>query len=299
MIKYTISVVIAVKNESLHLKQALESVLNQRDVSHEVILVDDNSTDDSLEIAKSLVRNHPNLTILRNIGNGKCRAFNLGVSKSSGSFICLFAGDDIMPEGSLVARLNSIQNISDVQNAISLSKILSFSTDKRFDGVLAPRKKGLASLSGVSPLMSRNVAEKIFPVPETLPNEDTWMELAILYLPGFQVIHTDIVCCQWRVHSGNSINMQSDFNSYNIKITERMKALELFHKKYHLILKKESLRELEGRIDCEEARKHGSLFGIMFSKVSFSNKLRSISILNSFFYNIRKVAFKLLSGWSY
>ena len=294
-----ISVVIATRNEEAHLKEALESVLNQEGVDLELVFVDDHSTDKSLAIAKSLANAHPQLAVYQNPKSGKCSAFNFGVSKANGSFVCIFAGDDIMPKGSLFARYTALQHIPESSNPISLGKILSFSEDKKFDGILAPRKKGQGSLSGVSPLMSREAASRIFPVPEQLPNEDTWMELAILYLPSLEVVHTDIICCNWRVHSGNSINMQADYATYNKKITVRMTALEIFLKQHSQILAPKKKAHLAARVKCEAARREGSILGIFFSGTTLLNKLRAMASVNAFFYKIRSSAFKLLSGWGY
>ena len=98
---------------------------------------------------------------------------------------------------------------------------------------------------------------KIFPVPETLPNEDTWMELAILHLPSFNVVHSDIIGCLWRVHAGNSINMQMGYTEYNKKISARMRAFNLFFEKYGDELDKDAKRELQNKIDLENWRLSG------------------------------------------
>src|SRR5690349_18216650 len=99
-----VSVVMAVKNEQRYLESALRSVCSQSGVSLEVVLVDDGSTDDTHAIASRLLAELPMLKLHRNPGQGKCAAFNFGVRNSRGRFVCLFAGDDIMPEGSLATR---------------------------------------------------------------------------------------------------------------------------------------------------------------------------------------------------
>lgn len=292
-----VSVVLAVRNEHKHIETALASILNQQGIMFEVIVVDDGSTDDTYDIVARLVNKFSNLNLYRNTGTGKCSAFNLGVQHAKGRFVCIFAGDDIMPEGSLVARWNMVKDFSDDEPVVGLCKLISMSEIKRFNGHLIPRKSGIGALSGVSPLMNRVALNKIFPVPETLPNEDTWMELAVLYFPMWNIIHSDIVGCAWRVHAGNSINMTVPFSEYNLKITARLKAYFLFYERHFADLSDKGRSELLAKIECEKNRSEGNLLGVIRSNVGFVDKLRALSITNPALYNIRRYLYGLFSGW--
>lgn len=292
-----VSVVFAVKNEQVYVESAIQSVLDQVGLAHEVIVVDDGSTDDTHLIISRLEVIHTRLRVYSNPGVGKCSAFNFGVSHSRGTFVCIFAGDDIMPPGTLSARWSTVKDLPSDIPGIGLCKLVTMSEIKRFNGHLIPRAPGRGALSGVSPLMNRKALEKIFPVPEILPNEDTWMELATLHLPGWNVIHSDIIGCFWRVHTGNSINMLIGFDEYNRRITARMRAFSLFYEKYSYELGEESRRELCNKVICEERRSSGSLIGVLCSPVNIVDKLRALSITNSFMYEIRRKLYGLLSGW--
>jgi glycosyltransferase involved in cell wall biosynthesis len=292
-----VTVVLAVKNEQTHVQSAVLSVADQSGLRLEVIVVDDGSTDATHSIVEGLLSDHPNVRLLRNPGAGKCSAFNYGVRQASGRFVCIFAGDDIMPAGSLAARWEKVKDLPDDRPVVGLCKLVTMSENKRFDGHLVPRAPGRGALSGISPMMNRLVLDKIFPVPESLPNEDTWMELAVLHFPGWTVVHSDIVGCAWRVHSGNSINMLVPFVDYNRKITVRMRALSLFHEKYGTELDGENRRALQAKIDCEAQRAAGSMLGVLRSRVGLVDKLRALSITNGAMYGIRKNLYGLLSGW--
>lgn len=292
-----ISVVVAARNEALHIESALLSIVSQAGVDLELVFVDDNSTDRTLDIASGLANSNPRIRILKNPRQGKCSAFNLGVAHAKGDFICIFAGDDIMPDGSLKARLDSVVTEERPDNTIGLSKIRSMSEIKKYDGMIVPRRKGHSSLSGVSPLMHRTAALRIFPVPEPLPNEDTWMELGILYLPNIKTIQTDIIACNWRVHESNSINMLAGFATYNTKISLRMRALRLFYDMHSSELDSKAKSLLLGRVQCEEHRGAGDVLGVLTSKVSLKDRLRALSSTNSFFYWFRSSFFRLFSGW--
>lgn len=292
-----VSVVIAVKNEEVYVEQALRSVLEQKNISFEVIVIDDGSTDSTYKIVESLKSSFLNLQLIRNPKKGKCAAFNYGVSVSRAKYVCIYAGDDIMPEDSLRARFNKVSSYPVDAEVVGLCKLITMSKDKKFDGHLVPKRAGKGGLTGVSYMMSRAVIGKMFPVPETLPNEDTWMELAVTYFDGWILVHSDIVGCRWRVHGGNSINMQSDFAEYNKKLTPRMAAIELFYRTHGRDLSDKSRLALEQKVRCEELRKKGDVLGILRCGESFVNRLRAISAANSFFYTLRKQLYGLLSGW--
>ena len=294
---HRVTVVVAAKNEAKYVSEALSSILSQQGVDLELIFVDDGSTDQTMAIAIDFSIKDDRIKVYANPAKGKCSAFNFGVAKSSGDYICIFAGDDIMPEGSLLARLEAVAAYGQSDPVIGLSKLITMSEIKKFDGFLIPRAKGVGTLSGVSPLMNRKSIDLVFPVPEILPNEDTWMELAALHLHEILLIHSDVVACMWRVHSGNSINMMVPFTVYNSKITPRMKALALFFEKFKSRLNAEQSAILMAKIRCEECRVRGDVFGVMMSGASLVHRLRSLSITNGMFFSIRKTFYGLFSGW--
>lgn len=292
-----VSVVLAVKNEEQYIASALLSILQQQGVRLEVIVVDDGSADGTYRIAGELAKSDHRVRLDRNPGIGKCSAFNHGVRQASGRFVCIFAGDDLMPPGSLAARHNLVKGHSDDTPVVGLCKIMSISADRKFDGAVVPRRRGRGALSGSSPLMNRLACRRIFPVPESLPNEDTWMELAVSHLPDMAVIHSDIIGCHWRVHEGNSINMMVPFNDYNKRITARIRALPMFLERFGAELPEANRAYLRARIECEDARLRGDLLGILSSRVGLVDKLRSISIANGLIFSVRQRLYGLMSGW--
>lgn len=292
-----ISVVVAAKNEERYLREALHSILAQDDVNLELVFVDDGSEDRTIDIACEIGREDPRLSVYSNQGAGKCSGFNFGLERARGAYACIFSGDDVMPQGSLRRRLDAIQASGQETAVIGLSKLVTMSEIKKFDGFVIPRANGVGALSGVSPLMNRKALELVFPVPEFLPNEDTWMELAALHLQDVLVIHSNVVACQWRVHSGNSINMMAPFAEYNSKVTARFRALPVFYEKYKDSISQDQLGVLQAKIRCEEARVRGDILGVMLSGAGVVDRLRALSITNGFLFWIRRSCYGLFSGW--
>ncbi|KMQ66276.1 capsular biosynthesis protein CpsI [Chryseobacterium angstadtii] len=91
-----ISVIIPVYNAEKFVSQAVESAL-QFDEVHEVILIEDKSPDNALEVCRQLVEKHGRVKLYQhpdkgNHGAGPTR--NLGIEKSTGDFIAFLDADD-------------------------------------------------------------------------------------------------------------------------------------------------------------------------------------------------------------
>ena len=137
-----LSVVIAVKNETKYINDCIESIIIQELSNYEVIVVDDHSQDDTLERLKKIELKTKKLKVYSNKKIGKVEAFNYGIKMSKGKWICLFAGDDIMPPGSLKARYSYVKNVSPLDlQCVSISKLKTISSSKRFDSLVLPKKK--------------------------------------------------------------------------------------------------------------------------------------------------------------
>lgn len=96
-----VSVIIPVYNAEKYLQQAVESSLAQEECG-EVILVEDKSPDNALEICKSLVAEYDNVYLYQhennlNMGPGPSR--NLGVMRSRFDYIAFLDADDIYLPG--------------------------------------------------------------------------------------------------------------------------------------------------------------------------------------------------------
>ncbi|MES9901328.1 MAG: glycosyltransferase [Sedimenticola sp.] len=88
-----ISVVMPVYNGQKYLKEALESVLNQTHKNFELIVIDDGSTDKSLEILKSYKDSR--VSIVSRENRGLIFSLNEGIRLAKGKYIARMDADDI------------------------------------------------------------------------------------------------------------------------------------------------------------------------------------------------------------
>jgi len=87
-----ISVVIPSFNHAPFIQQAVESVLQQTETNLELIVVDDGSTDESMNILSTF--SDPRMHVIQQENQGAHSAINLGLSKSTGKFLAILNSDD-------------------------------------------------------------------------------------------------------------------------------------------------------------------------------------------------------------
>ena len=94
-----ISVVIPLYNKEKSIKATLQSVINQTYTDWECIVVNDGSTDNSLEVAKKFVTKLPmtnyKFQILDQPNGGVSNARNAGIKAAKGEYVALLDGDDL------------------------------------------------------------------------------------------------------------------------------------------------------------------------------------------------------------
>ncbi|MDD7764373.1 MAG: glycosyltransferase family 2 protein [Peptoniphilaceae bacterium] len=89
-----ISVIVPIYNVEKYLKKSVESIINQTYKNLEIILVNDGSTDRSLEISKEYEKKDMRIKVYEKINGGLSDARNFGFNKSSGDYIIFIDSDD-------------------------------------------------------------------------------------------------------------------------------------------------------------------------------------------------------------
>ena len=92
--KAKVSVIVPVYNTELYLEECLESIINQTFKELEIILVNDGSTDRSLEIIERYALKYNRIIVLNQPNCGVSAARNAGIDKSSGKYLLFVDSDD-------------------------------------------------------------------------------------------------------------------------------------------------------------------------------------------------------------
>jgi glycosyltransferase involved in cell wall biosynthesis len=105
-----VSVVIPTFNAAAFLRGALESVFTQTFSDHEIIVVDDGSTDETAEVLGSLPGP---LRLLRQQNQGVSRARNRGVSESRAPWVAFLDADDLWLPRKLERQMDALRGQPD------------------------------------------------------------------------------------------------------------------------------------------------------------------------------------------
>jgi glycosyltransferase involved in cell wall biosynthesis len=107
----TISVIIPNFNNAKFLTECINSVFTQTYQPIECIVVDDGSTDNSVELLGELSQSFPRLRILEQINAGPSVARNLGMKHANGEYIAMLDADDYWSETKLENQVKIINKI--------------------------------------------------------------------------------------------------------------------------------------------------------------------------------------------
>lgn len=106
-----VSVVVPCYNYAHYLTEAVKSVTSQDGVELEVIVVDDASADESVEVAQSIAEDDRRVRVIGHSQNrGHIATYNEGLAQARGKYLVLLSADDMLAPGSLsraVALLES------------------------------------------------------------------------------------------------------------------------------------------------------------------------------------------------
>lgn len=103
-----LSIIMPTFNGEKHLKRALDSIVEQDEKSLELIVIDDGSTDATLELLEQYVHSIP-YTLLQSVG-GKSwiRSTNRGLAQAKGEYVCFLHQDDYW----LPSRLATLRKLA-------------------------------------------------------------------------------------------------------------------------------------------------------------------------------------------
>jgi len=116
----TVSVIIPLYNKEKWIQKTLSSVLNQSYSDWEAIIIDDGSTDQSVQVVEEFIKKNPgNWTLIKNHNAGQCQTRNSGIAKARGEFIAFLDADDVWSKNKLLDQVNILCAHKEVSLVIS------------------------------------------------------------------------------------------------------------------------------------------------------------------------------------
>lgn len=252
-----VSVLIPVYNSENYLAEAIESVLNQSFKEFELVVVDDGSSDNSLNIAKEHALKDKRVKVLHKKNGGRASALNYALGICSGEYLAFLDSDDIMADNRLKIEAEFLDKHKEIdlvygdmikfwadgkeelREAVDfdssdapLNVMIKFYNSGRIGEILphllySNSKEGKAILGG-SVMVRRRVFDFGIKHDENMGHiEDTDLWLQIIG-QGFKVKRIPKVMFYYRIHSGQISSEREKMVIAGKKVYAKFKRGEYF-----------------------------------------------------------------------
>lgn len=209
-----ISVAMATYNGGRYIEEQLESILKQLKDDDEVVISDDGSTDNTLDIIKKI--NDERIRIINGPKKGVKQNFGNAIAKCTGDYIFLADQDDIWMSDKVEIVLKAFKEkhctcvVHDAEVFESDSgKIIEpsfFAWRKSGKGVIKNIWKN--TYIGCCMAFKANIKRDILPIPNDIKMHDQWIGI-ICEKHGGSVFIPDILI-KYRRHKDNQTDMRHD-----------------------------------------------------------------------------------------
>jgi glycosyltransferase involved in cell wall biosynthesis len=166
-----VTVVCTCFNHRNYVLEALTSVKNQTYPNIQVIVVDNHSTDGSVEVIQSFIHQHPDIVFLQNLENlGICKAFNLAAKQAQGKYLIDLSADDVLMPDRIAQQVTCFESLP---NHVGLLYSHIEQIDQEGKTIKSNSKETLPSGD-----LFADVLERYFiPSPSTMFRTDVFWEL--------------------------------------------------------------------------------------------------------------------------
>jgi glycosyltransferase involved in cell wall biosynthesis len=125
--KPIISIIIPAYNASKTIQETIQSVLNQTFLNFELIVIDDGSTDSTLDVISQI--SDPRVTVFSYPNAGISTARNRGIEKASGDYITFLDADDLWASDKIETQFEALQKNPQAAVAYSWTTIIDKSNN--------------------------------------------------------------------------------------------------------------------------------------------------------------------------
>lgn len=183
--KPLVSVLITNYNYGKYIGEAIQSVLKQTYINFEIVVCDDGSTDDSLEVIESWRKKDPRVRLVCQANGGQGAALNRAFGAAKGDVIVLLDGDDIALDQRLELVVQAFQEHPEAGMVTHALEMIGPQgehggrdpEEPLDEGWLAP-----ALLQGPEPVfpptsglaLRAEIARRVFPLPCSFIPEAHW-----------------------------------------------------------------------------------------------------------------------------
>ena len=292
-----ISFIMMAYNVEDYIEDAIVELQKENEVEWELIIVDDFSNDDTFNISSEYAKNDQRIIVVKNILKGKVTGTNYGYTLTKGDIIKCIDSDDVLKQDFFREYKNIEKHDAHCHNAYITNNNLEIQAryninplhySESYEYVLT----NLISFPKWSWSFSRDLANKIFPMPDNLPFEDVWISLVIKkYAKSIFVIEKPVYL--YRQHENQTFGgiINYNFDKVSFRAKRLIKLIDILESEQNYLFGniKEPFTIMKEYLYLNIS--HASILKILNSKISLKNKIKLILILH--FPNIATFITKL------
>ncbi|MFQ3296160.1 MAG: glycosyltransferase involved in cell wall biosynthesis [Polaribacter sp.] len=246
-----VSIILPVYNGEKYLSKSIESCLNQTYRNIELIIVNDCSTDKTLEIVDGYLKLDSRIKVLTNSANKRLPAsLNIGHLQAQGDYITWTSDDNLYLPNAIEVMMNQI-HLKKVDFVYAdFIQINNKGKDLRVFKFEEPEELIWRNVIGACFMYSRELYEVNQGYNESLfmvEDYDFWLRAFM----RFKFFHIDEILYKYRIHENSLTNEINDKGSEKAKIFEENKI-----KMYFEIFKKYNFPIVLGELICEFQKKN-------------------------------------------
>jgi glycosyltransferase involved in cell wall biosynthesis len=224
-----VSIIIPVFNSEKFLRESICSAINQTYDDIEIIVINDGSTDNSIDILNQFSEK---IKIINKINGGAASAINVGIKSSSGNWIKFHAPDDILKNNAIEILVKKVNELKDPEHTILYSnyEIIDSHNNKIHEYVepdfnkLTQFEKNvilldhsiLHPLTSLIPINCFNECGLMNENLKYVEDYEFWLRCCILH--NYKLIHVPQITAEYRIHQDQLTQTKNKEMSHNSKV---------------------------------------------------------------------------------
>ena len=128
--KRLVSVIIPAYNASAFIEETIQSVLDQTHTNIELIIINDGSTDNTLQIIENLEKQDTRISVISKSNSGVCDTRNTGIKSAKGNFTVFLDADDLWEASFLENCLSVFESNNDIHAIYTKGQFVNEKSEK-------------------------------------------------------------------------------------------------------------------------------------------------------------------------